>query len=225
VNLNGWGEMKSIAAWTDPQQHTNLAFLTRWGSGNILGVHQRGGNTPESTTLVGIYSNDSAIDVAGHHEIGNATSMVTVAVGSPTHLEQIYWADNQSPASFFDISPGSNVPWATRFSDGTLVSLSATDEFCYFCSQWGGNEQIELVNTANQLKTFNVSNGGGVLFTDWPFTYGPQVRSVSGPFLSRITGNFRRNTLVMMSNGDLWDMNPVLASGAPSWTFRFIGSF
>lgn len=225
VNLNGWGEMKSMTAWVDPQQHTNIAFLTKWGYGNILGVHQRGGNTPASTTLINIYSNDSAIDVAGHHEIWNSTSMVTVAVGSPTHLEQIYWNDNQTPASYFAVQSGSNVPWATRFGNGTLVSLSATDQFCYFCTQWGGVEQMELLTTTNHLMTYNVNNGGGALHDDWPFTYGPQVRSVSGPFLSPISGNHRRNTLVMMSNGDLWDMHPVLTSGTPSWTYRYIGAF
>jgi len=29
----------------------------------------------------------------------------------------------------------------------------------------------------------------------------------------------------MMSNGDLWDMDPMLAAGAPTWTFRLIGTF
>jgi hypothetical protein len=105
------------------------------------------------------------------------------------------------------------------------TNLSATDQFCYFCSQWGGVEQIDLVTTANQMKTFSVSNGGGLQFLDWSFTYGPQVRSISGPFLSPVTGNQRRNTLVMMSNGDLWDMDPVLTSGTPSWAFRLIGTF
>lgn len=230
ANLAGWGDFKSIAAWTDPQRHTNVAFLTHWGLGNVLGVHQQGGNTPTTTTFVNIYQNDSAIDVAGHHEITNATSMVTVAIGAPSHLEQVYWLDNQGPGNFFDILPNTNVPWATQFPGAgqpaqTIVSLSATDEFCFFCPQWGGAEQIELVTSANQQKTFSVSNGGGLEFQDWNFVYGPQTRSISGPFLSPANASYRRNTLVAMSNGDIWDMNPMLSAGVPSWTFRFIGTF
>jgi len=77
----------------------------------------------------------------------------------------------------------------------------------------------------NQLKTFSVANGGGLLFQDWNFTYGPLVQSVTGPFISPVTGGYRRNTLVAMNNGDLWDMNPLWTSGTPSWTFRFVGTF
>jgi hypothetical protein len=230
ANLAGWGDFKSIAAWTDPQQHTNVAFLTHWGTGNVLGVFQTGGNTPTTTTFVNIYQNDSAIDVTGHHEIWNATSMVSVAVGAPSHLEQIFWSDNQAPGNFFDILPNTNVPWATQFPGPgqpaqTIVSLSATDAFCFFCAQWAGVEQMDLVTSANQMKTFSVNNGGGVLFQDWNFVYGPAVRSISGPFASAVGAGFRRNTLVAMSNGDIWDMDPMWAAGAPSWTFRFIGTF
>jgi hypothetical protein len=230
TNLSGWGDIKSMSAWTDPQQHTNIAFLTHWGTGNVLGVYQQGGNTPVSTTFVNIYQNDSAIDVTGHHEIWNATSMVSVAIGAPSHLEQIYWTDNQTPSNFFDILPNTNVPWATQFPGPgqppqTVVSLSATDQFCYFCPQWGGAEQMDLVTSANQMKTFSVNNGGGLLFQDWNFVYGPLTRSITGPFLSPVGSSFRRNTLVAMSNGDIWDMNPMLSTGTPSWTFRFIGTF
>jgi len=230
TTLSGWGDLKSLAAWSDPQQHTNVAFLTHWGTGNVLGVYQQGGAAPPSTTFINIYSNDSAIDVAGHHELWNATSMVTVALGAPSHLEQIYWSDNQSPASFFDVVPTSITPWATRFpgpgqAPHTIVSLSATDQWCGWCAQWGGVQQLDFVSSANQQKTFSVSNGGGLLFLDWSFTYGPAVRSVTGPFLSPANGSYRRNTLVMMSNGDLWDMDPMLAAGAPTWTFRLIGTF
>jgi len=225
VNLSGWGDIKSMTAWTDPQSHTNIAFLTHWGTGNAFGVFQTGGNAPTTTTFVNIYPNDSAIDVAGHHEITNATSMVSVAIGSPGRIAQIYWSDNQGPGNFFDISPNTNVPWATRFAGATIVSLSATDQFCFFCSQWGGDEQMDLVTTGNQLKTFSVANGGGLLFQDWSFTYGPLVQSVTGPFISPVTGGYRRNTLVAMTNGDLWDMNPLWTSGTPSWTFRFVGTF
>ncbi|HEX7838936.1 MAG TPA: hypothetical protein VF469_15770 [Kofleriaceae bacterium] len=60
-----------MTAWTDPQHHTNGAFLPHWGTGNVLGLFQG-----DNTTFVNIYQNDSAIDVAGHHEITNATSML-----------------------------------------------------------------------------------------------------------------------------------------------------
>jgi hypothetical protein len=225
VNLSGWGDIKSMAAWTDPQSHTNIAFLTHFGTGNAFGVFQTGGNTPTTTTFVNIYQNDSAIDVAGHHEIWNATSMVSVAVGAPSHIEQIYWSDNQGPGNFFDISPNTNTPWATQFGGATIVSLSATDAFCYFCSQWAGVEQMDLVTTGNQMKTFDVNNGGGLLFQDWNFTYGPLVQSITGPFTSPVSGNFRHNTLVAMNNGDIWDMDPVWTSGTPSWVFRLVGNF
>ena len=71
-------------------------------------------------------------------------------------------------------------------------------------------------------QTDNVTNGGGVLFNDWTFTYGPQTRSVSGPFLSNGVG---RNTLVMMSNGDVWDMTTKATTNPPQWGFRKIGTF
>jgi hypothetical protein len=230
TTLSGWGDLKSLSAWTDPQHHTNIAFLTRWGTSTAFALYQQGGGSPTTTTFVDFFANDSGIDVAGHHEIWNNTSMVTVAVGSPSRLAQISWGDNQRPDQFVDINAGSNIPWATRFPANqtaqTIVSLTASDAFCYFCQQWGGVEQIDLVTTANQMKTFNVNNGGGTLFDDWNFTYGPQVRSITGPFASPVSGgSYRRNTLVMMSNGDLWDMNPLWSSSAPQWTFRKIGTF
>lgn len=229
TNLSGWGELKAISAWTDPQRHTNIAFLTRWGASSVLGVYQQGGGSPTTTTFVSFYANDSAIDVAGHHEVWNSTNMVTVAAGSPSRIEQIYWSNNQPPDRFIDIHAGTNTPWATRFpanqSAQTIVSLAASDQFCYFCPQWSGVEQIDLLTTTNQMKTFNVANGGGVLFDDWSFTYGPQVRSISGPYVTPVSAGYRRNTLTMMSNGDLWNMQAVWSSSTPSWTYRYIGNF
>jgi hypothetical protein len=229
TTLTGWGDLKSLSAWTDPQHHTNIAFLTHWGTSNALAVFQTGGSTPTTTNFIGFYPNDSAIDVAGHHEVWNNTSMVTVAAGSPSRLAQISWGDNQRPDQFVDINPGTNTPWATNFpaNEGaqTIVSVGASDQFCYFCPQWGGVEQMDLVTSDNWMKTFNVSNGGGQLFDDWHFVYGPQVRSLSGPFVSNASGGFRRNTLVMMSNGDLWDMHQLWSSTKPTWTYRLVGTF
>ncbi|HEY5948748.1 MAG TPA: hypothetical protein VIV40_24825 [Kofleriaceae bacterium] len=227
VDLSGWGDLKSISAWTDPQRRTNIAFLSHWGTSNVLGIYQQGGTTATSTNLVKFYPNDSAIDVAGHHEVWNATSMVTVATGSPSRLEQFTWADSQTPDWNDPVNPGSNLPWATQFPGPnrpaeTVVSLAATDQWCYYGCAFGGVEQIELLTTSNVQQTYNVNNGGAQLFDDWNFVYGPQVRSVSGPFLSNGVG---RNTLVMMSNGDVWDMTTKATTNPPQWTYRKIGTF
>lgn len=223
TNLAGWGDIKSISAWTDPQHRTNVAFLTHWGTSDVLAVYQQGGSTPTSTNIIKFYPNDSAIDVAAHHEIWNATSMVTVATGSPTRLEQFSWPDSRTPDWYTQIS---SPPWATQFpangTQETVVSLAASDQKCFSCA-FGAVEQIDLLTTANIQQSFNVNNGGGQLFNDWTFTYGPQVRSVAAPFMSNSVG---RNTLVMMSNGDVWDMTTTdTATFPPRWSFRKIGTF
>lgn len=224
TSLSGWGDLKSMSAWTDPQHRLNIAFLTKWGALDVLGVHRQGGGGTTTTSFIKFIDNNAGIDVTGHHEVWNATSMVTVAAGSPTRLEQVYWYDSQLPEDYYDVYASSIQPWATRYANGatrTLKSLSATDQFCYFCPQWNGVEQIETLTSANALETFSTNNGGASLF--WDQTFSSPTASVTGPFMTPFAGGQRRHTLVALANGQLWDIRATATTGTPVWSSNFLG--
>lgn len=230
TSLAGWGGanagVKSISVWLDAQSRFNMAFLTRWGMSDVLALYQKNG-TAETSTLVGFYPNNSTVDVAGHHELWNGTNLVTVAVGSPTRLEQVWWYDGQTPADYTTVIPSSNTPWATRFPGPgqpahSVVSLTASDAFCSWCTRFGPVEQIDLATSTGAVETFATNNSGGLLYPDYA---GVGMRSVSGPFISPASGTYRRNTIVSQSNGTVWDMSALFSYGNQVWGWRNLGVY
>jgi hypothetical protein len=126
-------------------------------------------------------------------------------------------------------------PWVTNFpgpdsrTQESIVSLSGTIGYYSDYTPWASPLLLLFVDTLDALKSFSVSNGGGLMTSSSAIPVGT-AQSVAGPYVTGLIGGpiAAMQAVIGLADGRLFALTatqPGNVNAPPVWHYRLLGSF